>query len=369
MAFDDSFISLDATDDIIRFNGENFLQGKGSAVSFESPNLHLAETLTAELSLAAERLLSDEGIRAGGTSVNFVVNEMMKFKHVNATDSNAIVERLAGAPVEENRFTVRVEAGKCNGLCNIRIASAIENGSGDIETGLSRPWKSEMVDIEAERFKVVSDIGIAIKDTKADSADGHAEMSFKNLADIHARGHAQRVEYDINGSTVRQEGHIFLTADIGDDAFVTVPTGHFIADGDFAFLSNVNAYLTIDAGGHFVVIVASENIDGNDFTGFAVRDAQAGITNFASLFAEDSAKESFFSSEFGFTFRSDFADENITGTNVGADRNNAVGIKVSESIFGYVGDIASNFFGSKFSVAGVALIFLNVNGSIDIAFD
>ena len=110
-----------------------------------------------------------------------------------------------------------------------------------------------------------------------------------NLSDIHTRRNAEGVKDDINGSAVRQERHILLTANFGDNALVAVATAHFIADRNLAFLGDIDADLLIDAGSHFVVIVASKGIDGDDLAAFAVRYSKRRIADFASLFTEDSA--------------------------------------------------------------------------------
>ena len=59
VAFDDGLVSLGTTHHVIRLDGQDLLQDIGGAESFERPNLHLTETLTAELRLTAERLLRD----------------------------------------------------------------------------------------------------------------------------------------------------------------------------------------------------------------------------------------------------------------------------------------------------------------------
>ena len=69
--------------------------------------------------------------------MNFIVNEMMKFEHVNATDGNAIEEGKPGSAVKKNGFAVGVEMSKVNGGEKVVIACAVENGSGDIKTCLS----------------------------------------------------------------------------------------------------------------------------------------------------------------------------------------------------------------------------------------
>ena len=62
-ALNNCLIGLNTADNIVRLNGDDFLKGVGCAVSFKSPNLHLTETLTAELCLTAERLLSNKAVR------------------------------------------------------------------------------------------------------------------------------------------------------------------------------------------------------------------------------------------------------------------------------------------------------------------
>ena len=57
---DDGFVSLDTSDDIIRLHRQDFLQCIGRAVSFERPDFHFSETLSAELCLAAQRLLRNK---------------------------------------------------------------------------------------------------------------------------------------------------------------------------------------------------------------------------------------------------------------------------------------------------------------------
>src|SRR6476660_4182567 len=72
LALDDRLVHPRAAGDVVRFDREHLLQGIGGAVRFERPDLHLAESLAAELRLAAERLLRDERVRAGGAGVDLV---------------------------------------------------------------------------------------------------------------------------------------------------------------------------------------------------------------------------------------------------------------------------------------------------------
>src|SRR3954454_4815892 len=72
LALDDGLVDLHAAEDVVELDGEQFLQAVGGAVRLQGPDLHLTEALTTELRLAAEGLLGDHRVRAGGTSVDLV---------------------------------------------------------------------------------------------------------------------------------------------------------------------------------------------------------------------------------------------------------------------------------------------------------
>ena len=59
--------------------------------------------------------------------MDFVVNEVMKFKHINTANGNAVKERLTGAAVEKKRFAIDRERGKRDGVEEIKFFSAVEN--------------------------------------------------------------------------------------------------------------------------------------------------------------------------------------------------------------------------------------------------
>src|SRR3984957_4034857 len=64
VAVDNRLVHLRAAVDVVRFDGEHFLQGVRGAIRLQLPLLLLAESLTAELRLAAQRLLGDQAVRS-----------------------------------------------------------------------------------------------------------------------------------------------------------------------------------------------------------------------------------------------------------------------------------------------------------------
>ena len=67
-----------------------------------------------------------------------------------------------------------------------------------------------------------------------------AQMDLQNLPDVHTGRDAQGVQHNIQRRAIRQERHILLRQDAGDDALVTVTAGHLIADGDLPLLGDID---------------------------------------------------------------------------------------------------------------------------------
>ena len=59
-AFYDRLVGLYTSYDIVGLDRKDFLQRKGSTVSFKRPDFHFTEALSAELSFTAERLLGNK---------------------------------------------------------------------------------------------------------------------------------------------------------------------------------------------------------------------------------------------------------------------------------------------------------------------
>ena len=80
LALDNGLIGLDTAHDIIGLDGQDLLQGISRAVGLQRPHFHLAEALAAELCLAAQRLLGDQGVGAGGAGVDLIVHQMVELE-------------------------------------------------------------------------------------------------------------------------------------------------------------------------------------------------------------------------------------------------------------------------------------------------
>src|SRR5262245_17306975 len=107
VALDDRLVRLDAAHDVVRLDGQDLLEHVGGPVGLQRPDLHLAEALTAELRLAAQRLLGDQAVRTGRARVDLVLDQVVELEHVDPPHRHRLVELLTRPAVAERDLAVR----------------------------------------------------------------------------------------------------------------------------------------------------------------------------------------------------------------------------------------------------------------------
>src|SRR6185369_17135745 len=89
-------------------------------------------------------------------------------------------------------------------------------------------------------------------DFLAQALRGPAQMCLQNLADIHTRRHAERIEHDVDRLAVRHVRHVLDRDDHRHDALVAVAAGHLVARLDTALDGEVYLYHLQHARGEVV---------------------------------------------------------------------------------------------------------------------
>src|SRR6266581_4948413 len=92
-------------------------------------------------------------------------------------------------------------------------------------------------------------------ETVTEFLGGPAEVRFENLADVHARRNAKRIQNDLHGRAIRKIRHVFLGHDARDDALVTVAASHLVADGELALHGDVDLNQLDDTRGQLVALL------------------------------------------------------------------------------------------------------------------
>ena len=90
---------------------------------------------------------------------------------------------------------------------------------------------------------------------KAEGFCSQREVNLKDLTDIHTGRYAQRIQYDVQRTTVGQVRHIFYRQYTGNDTFITMTACHLIADRDLSLLCDIDAYYLIYTWSQLITIL------------------------------------------------------------------------------------------------------------------
>ena len=139
--------------------------------------------------------------------MHLVVHHVVQLNHIDVAYRDFLVELLAGAAVIDVHASVFRKTGLAHQFVNLINTCTVEDRGGK---------------------------------SHSEFLAGPAEDGFINLSQVHTGRHAQRVEHDVNRRTVREERHILLLDDLGDDTLVTVTTGHLVTHTQFALVGNID---------------------------------------------------------------------------------------------------------------------------------
>jgi len=261
---------------------------------------------------------------------------MVELEEVDPAHGDVVIEALAGASVVEHAFAVLADAGLLEGAADSGFVGAVEDGRGD---------------------------------SPAQSLGCIAQMDLQDLSDIHTGRDAQGVQDYVQRSAVRQIRHIFTGKDAGHDALVAVAAGHLVAHADLALLGDVDADDLVDAGGHLVAIFTGEALHIHNNAALAVGDLQGCIPDLSRLFAEDGAQQALLRGEIGLSLGGDLAHQDVARADFRADGDDAALVQILQRVVAHAGDVPGDLLGAQLGVAGVALVFLNMDGGKNVLHD
>ena len=85
----------------------------------------------------------------------------------------------------------------------------------------------------------VSTVEDRCSELDAELTAGSTEDSLEDLTEVHTRRHAERVQYQVDRTTVLEERHILHTCNLRNDTLVTVTTCELITYAYLTLLCNV----------------------------------------------------------------------------------------------------------------------------------
>ncbi len=141
--------------------------------------------------------------------MNLIVHQVAQLQHVDHADCHLLLKRLPGDTVVKVSLSRRGQTGLLEVL---------------LDQVLTRPFKHRC----------------GVFDPQLVSSP--AEMGLENLAHVHARGDAERVQHNLNRRAVRQERHVLFGEHAGDDALVAVTPSHLVTGGQLALHRDIDLH-------------------------------------------------------------------------------------------------------------------------------
>src|SRR3990167_1570129 len=259
IAIHDVFVHLGPAVHIVRLHSQHFLQRVSRAVGFQRPHFHLPETLTTELRLTTQRLLSNQAVGTRRTGVHLVIDQVVQFQHVHVTNGHRTLKQVTGTAVVQLHlaafwqvcqfqhgldfnFASTVEHWRCHRHAAAQVLRQIENFLvvQIIQTFLTT---TDLVVDLMQEFAQFSNLALLFEhpvDLLAQTFSRKAQVGFKDLPNVHPRRYAQRVQNDVDRRAVSIMRHVFDRHNHRDHTLVTVTTSHLVAWLDATTDSQVN---------------------------------------------------------------------------------------------------------------------------------
>src|SRR6185312_15429948 len=98
------------------------------------------------------------------------------------------------------------------------------------------------------------------------------------------------------------------------------------------------------------------------------RAVERSVANVPGLFTKDGTQQLLFRRQLSFTFRRNFADQNVALLDGSPNANDARFIQIAQHGFADIGNVARHFFRTELRVAGFDLVLLNVQGGVVVLF-
>src|SRR5271166_1500566 len=302
-AFDDGLVNLGAAVNVIGLRGEQFLQDVGCAVGLQGPDFHFSKALTAELRLAAQRLLGDQRIRPDRTRVDLVVHQVRQLEHVDIAHGHGLLELLTRHAVVQAGLARFRQAALCQQRFDFQLLGTVEHRRTEVHGllhAVGHALQRRVVEVgKLVHKRCVLEHGLEFAahmfrlrvllqqfaNLLPQFVTSPSEVGLKDLAHVHAAGHTQRIQDNLYWRTVFEVGHVLFRQDARDNALVSVAPGHFVTHAQLAFHGDINLYQLDHAGRKFIALLQLFDFLADDLAQH-VNLARRHLLDFVDLFVD-----------------------------------------------------------------------------------
>ena len=201
---------------------------------------------------------------------------------------------------------------------------------------------------------------------EAQGSGSQGQMNLQYLSNVHTGRHAQRIQHDIQRTSVGQVRHIFHRQNPGNHTLVTVTACHLVAHGNLSLLCNIDTDRHIHAGGQLITVLPGKHLGVHHNAVLAVRHFQGRIPHLSGLLAEDGPQQPLLCGKLGLSLGRHLAHQNIACAHFRADSDNSPVVQILQSIIAHAGHIPGDLLGPQLGIPGFCLVFFNMDGGIHI---
>ena len=105
--------------------------------------------------------------------------------------------------------------------------------------------------------------------------------------------------------------------------------GHLVTLGDLPSLSYPKPDQLVDTGRQLIFVGPAQYLDVDDLTLLSVRDSERGVLNVTRLLTEYGPEKLLLGAELSLALGRDLADQDVAGTYLGPDTNNALLVQIT----------------------------------------
>src|SRR5271157_4488429 len=302
-AFDDGLVNLGAAINVIGLRSEQFLHDVGCAVGFQGPDFHFSEALTAELCLAAQRLLGNQRIRPDGTCVDLVIHQVRELEHVDVAHGYRLLEALSGHAVIQGGLTRLGQATLCQQRFDFPLLGTVEHRRAEVHGilhAVGHALQGFVVEVgEFVHKRRVLEHGLEfpahvfrlrvllqqLANLLSQCITSPPEVGLKDLAHVHTTRHTQRIQNDLHRRAVFEVRHVLFRQDARDNALVSVAPGHLVAHAQLAFHGDVNLHQLDHARRKFIALLQLLDFLADDLAQ-NINLARGHLLDFVDLFVD-----------------------------------------------------------------------------------
>ncbi|MNK72514.1 hypothetical protein D3C87_919930 [compost metagenome] len=221
--------------------------------------------------------------------MHLVVDQVVQLQVVHVAHGGVAIECLTGAAVIQLGLAAQRQVGQGKHVLDLGFGGTVEHRGGHRHAvGQIAGQAQQLLVAELGQVDVVGVLGLVVVvdvvqelaqvvdrglgfqhalDLATQALGGPAKVHFQDLADVHTRRHAQRVQHDVHGLARGHVRHVLDRHHVGDHTLVAVAACHLVARLDAALhrqehLDHLqHARSEVVAGGDLAALVGEATLE------------------------------------------------------------------------------------------------------------